>query len=180
MCFPLFRHFRFGLLGAFMALSVSAFPPAPHYTIYGMVRDQVGQAITGEGAELVLLDGTRELARAPINGFISIDHNYSLNIRIDAARPQTDVYSRAAIPAAGLFSLVVEMNGALFYPIEISGSLVAGVGGERTALDLNLGSDSDNDTLPDTWEEWQLYQGGYFPDDTGWDLARIPCWNLCQ
>ena len=29
-----------------------AFPPAPYYTLYGMVRDQVGQTVTAEGAEV--------------------------------------------------------------------------------------------------------------------------------
>jgi hypothetical protein len=28
----------------------SAFPPAPYYTLYGMVRDQVGQTVMAEGA----------------------------------------------------------------------------------------------------------------------------------
>jgi hypothetical protein len=34
--------------------------------------------------------------------------------------------------------------------------------------------DSDRDGLPDVWEEWQLYQAGYFPDDNGkWDISLI-------
>jgi hypothetical protein len=65
------------------------------------------------------------------------------------------------------------MNGLLFYPIEVNGNLTAGKGGESVRLDLNLGVDSDDDGLPDTWEEWQLYQAGYFPDENGWDLSLI-------
>ncbi|MCX8496731.1 MAG: hypothetical protein ORN51_11160, partial [Akkermansiaceae bacterium] len=45
--------------------SVHAFPPAPYYTLFGIVRDQVGQTITAEGAEVVLLKGTKEMARTP-------------------------------------------------------------------------------------------------------------------
>ena len=40
-----------------------AFPPAPHYTLYGIVRDQVGQRVTAEGAEVVLLRGSAEIGR---------------------------------------------------------------------------------------------------------------------
>jgi hypothetical protein len=151
-----------------------AFPPAPHYTLYGTVRDQVGQTLTAEGAVLVLLKGGVEIGRTPINSALRLDQNYELNIRIDQNRSGTTSYSDKAVAAQGLFSLVVEMNGALFYPIEVSGNLTAGKGGERVRLDLNLGEDSDNDGLPDVWEEWQLYQAGYFPDANGnWSINLI-------
>jgi hypothetical protein len=66
------------------------------------------------------------------------------------------------------------MNGALFYPIEVSGNLTAGKGGERVKLDLTLGEDLDKDGLPDTWEAWQLYQAGLHPDENGrWDLSLL-------
>ena len=97
-----------------------------------------------------------------------------MRIRIDQNRNGTDFYSEKAVAAQGLFSLVVQMNGSLFYPIEVSGNLTAGTGGERTRLDLNLGEDRDNDGLPDIWEQWQLYQAGHFPDANGnWDLSLI-------
>ena len=38
-----------------------AFPPAPYYTLYGVVRDQVGQTVTAEGAEVILLKGGVEV-----------------------------------------------------------------------------------------------------------------------
>jgi hypothetical protein len=153
---------------------LQAFPPAPYYTLYGTVRDQVGQTLTAEGAVLVLLKGGLEIGRTPINSALRLDQNYELNIRIDQNRSGTTSYSDKAVAAQGLFSLVVEMNGALFYPIEVSGNLTAGKGGERVRLDLNLGEDSDNDGLPDVWEEWQLYQAGYLPDANGdWSLNLI-------
>jgi hypothetical protein len=126
------------LCAAFPAVSgafVHAFPPAPHYTIYGMVRDQVGQAVTAEGAEVILLKGGVEIGRTPIFSN-RIDQNYELNIRIDQAQSGTAFYSEKAVASQGLYSLVVEMNGALFYPIEVSGTLRAGKGGERVKLDL--------------------------------------------
>ncbi|MFT7302963.1 MAG: hypothetical protein ACI8UZ_001801 [Akkermansiaceae bacterium] len=157
----------------FMVSGVQAFPPAPYYKLYGVVRDQVGQTITAEGASLILLKGAEEIGRTAIYSDLRIDLNYELKIRIDANRPATQLYNETAITAEGPFSLVVEMNGLLFYPIEVNGNLTAGKGGESVRLDLNLGVDSDDDGLPDTWEEWQLYQAGYFPDENGWDLSLI-------
>jgi hypothetical protein len=150
-----------------------AFPPAPYYTLYGTVRDQVGQTLTAEGAMLVLLKGGVEVGRTPISN-LQLDQNYELKVRIDANRSGTTIYTERALAAQGQFSLVVEMNGSLFYPIEVSGNLTAGKGGERVRLDLNLGEDLDGDGLPDIWEQWQLYQAGYYPDENGnWPLHLI-------
>ncbi len=153
--------------------TASAFPPAPYYTLYGIVRDQVGQTVAGQAAEIVLLKGGVEVGRTPITSG-RLDENYELNIRIDAARSGTTLYSTKAVAAQGDFSLVVSMNGVWFYPIECNGTLKAGKGGERTRLDLNLGEDANKDGLPDAWEEWQLYLAGIYPDANGnWDLSLL-------
>lgn len=168
-----------GLLGIVAVLQLlgtgtaSAFPPAPYYSLYGMVRDQVGQTVTAEGAEVILLKSGVEVGRTPITSS-RIDQSYELNMRIDQNRSGTTFYTEKAIAAQGLFSLVVSMNGELFYPIEVSGNLTAGKGGERVNLDLTLGEDLDKDGLPDVWEAWQLYQAGLYPDENGeWDLSLI-------
>ena len=82
-----------------------------------MVRDQVGQTVTAEGAEVILLKGGVEVGRTPIT-LSQIDSNYQLFMRIDQARSGTTFYTDKAVAAGGLFSLVVAMNGELFYPIE--------------------------------------------------------------
>ncbi len=163
------------LLLFILAVSLAqAFPPAPYYTLYGMVRDQVGQTVVAEGASVILLKGGVEVGRTRIDAKSRMDQSYELKIRIDQSRSGTTFYTDKAVAAQGLFSLVVEINGALFYPIEVSGNLTAGKGGERVRLDLNLGEDSDGDALPDVWEQWQLYQAGLFPDENGnWDLSLI-------
>ena len=38
----------------FLSGTVSAFPPAPYYTLYGMVRDQVGQTITSAPSAVIV------------------------------------------------------------------------------------------------------------------------------
>ena len=85
-----------------VASSSQAFPPAPYYTLYGVVRDQVGQTVTAEGAQVI--------------------HN----------RSGTTFYTDKSIAAQGLFSLVVSMNNEFFYPIEVSGNLTAGKRGRES------------------------------------------------
>lgn len=161
------------LLSLLSSLTALAFPPAPYYTLHGMVRDQVGQTLTSEGAEVVLLKEGVEIGRTPITAN-RIDQSYELNVRMDQTRSGTALYSDKAVSVGGLFSLVMEMNGSTFYPIEVSGTLEAGNGGDRTRLDLTLGEDSDGDGLPDVWEQWQLYQAGQYPAaDGSWDLSQI-------
>ncbi|QJE96925.1 hypothetical protein [Luteolibacter luteus] len=161
----------FLLVGVTPAL---AFPPAPPYTLYGTVRDQVGQTISADGAVVILFKGSQELGRTPINSGARLDQNYELNVRIDQNRGGTSLYSEKALEAQGAFSMAVDIGGARYYPIEVAGTLTAGKGGERVRLDLTLGQDSDGDGLPDVWEQWQLYQAGKDPDENGnWPIGLI-------
>lgn len=154
--------------------SAKAFPPAPYYTVYGVVRDQVGQRITAQGdSAVILLKDFQEVSRTPLSKEI-LDQNYELSIRLDANRSGTTLYREKAYAVKSSYSLAVDIAGVRYYPIEASGDLKVGVGGERVRLDLNLGQDSDGDGLPDVWEEWQLYQAGHLPDDDGlWDLSLL-------
>jgi hypothetical protein len=170
-----FRRFTLPVLTGLLLSTEGgrAFPPAPYYTLYGMVRDQVGQTVTAEGAVVILLKGGVEVGRTPITSN-RLDQSFELNLRIDQNRSGTTFYTDKAVAAGGLFSLVVSMNGEFFYPIEVSGNLTAGKGGERVKLDLTLGEDLDKDGLPDTWEAWQLYQAGLYPDENGeWNLGLL-------
>ncbi len=162
------------LLGLFACGIGRAFPPAPYYTIFGTVRDQVGQTLNVEGAVVVLLKGTVEIGRSPIRSGLLLDQNYDLSVRLDHNRSGTALYTDKAVVTEGQFSLAVEMNGSRFLPIEVSGNLRAGKGGERVRLDLNLGEDVDRDGLPDVWEQWQLYQAGVLPDENGnWPINLL-------
>lgn len=157
-----------------VTLSAHAFPPAPSYTLYGTVRDQVGQTITSEGVMILLLRGDVEVGRSPVTSGLMLDQNYELSIRLDHNRGGTFLYSERAFSVQAPFNLAVEMNGIRYYPIEVSGNLTTGKGGERVRLDLNLGEDRDGDGLPDVWEAWQLYQAGYLPDESGlWPIRLL-------
>lgn len=164
-------------ISAAMLLAVAgarAFPPAPYYTVYGMVRDQVGQTLQAQGAEILLLRGSEVIARAPLSPRAGLDGNYEMRMSLDTNRGNTQLYTERALAADSVYSLAVEMSGQRFYPIETQGPpLTAGKGGERVRLDLNLGEDTDKDGLPDVWEQWQLYQAGYSPGPNGWDLSLL-------
>jgi len=55
---------RWWLAVAFASVSARAFPPAPYYTLFGLVRDQVGATLKVDGAELILLKDGKEIGRA--------------------------------------------------------------------------------------------------------------------
>lgn len=161
-------------LALFLSVPLQAFPPAPYYVLYGTVRDQAGQTVVADHAEVLLTKNGTAIQRAPIATLVGRDRNYELNIEIESMRSGTDAYSERSLQPNGEFGLIVEINGQRFYPIEVAGTLRAGRGSELVRLDLTLGVDSDGDGLPDVWEEWQLYQAGHFPDDDGkWDLSLI-------
>ncbi len=156
-----------------LAAPLQAFPPNPSYTLFGMVRDQVGATLRVEGAVIVLLHNNTEVGRAPVRPTPLGDRNYEIDVRIDQARAATRTYSHKAVPSQGIYTLYVEMNGEKFYPIETKGTLRAGNGGERVRLDLNLGADTNHDGLPDAWQEFQLFQAGRRPGQPGWDIGLI-------
>lgn len=171
-------NLRFSLALAALAFAggaprLAAYPPAPYYTIYGLVRDQVGATLNAQGADLILLRDGAEIARTRILSEVLGDLNYELNMSIDASRGSSRIYANRALPAQGVYSLVVEMNGQKFYPIEVAGTLRTGQGGERVRLDLTLGADTNADGLPDAWQEWVLYQAGRIPGTAAWNISLI-------
>lgn len=170
---PRLSLFRLGALAVGLTLTASAYPPAPNYTLYGIVRDQIGKALAVDGAEIILLKDGAEIGRAPVFTDLRLDSNYELKIRIDQTRAGTRTYSTKAIAPEGIYSLRVMLNGQSFLPIEASGILRVGRGGERVRLDLTLGVDANNDGLPDAWQEFQLYQAGRRPGDPGWNINLI-------
>ena len=161
------------LTGVVCVCVAHAFPPAPNYTIYGLVRDQVGATLAIDGAEIILLRDTVEIGRTPVVTDVRLDSNYELKISIDHNRSDTRTYSPKAFAPQGVYSLKVVLNNQTFFPIEANSALRVGNGGERVRLDLNLGIDANRDGLPDAWQEWVLYQAGLRPGTPGWDINLV-------
>ena len=150
-----------------------AFPPSPYYTIFGTVRDEIGQVLTVENAKIVLLKGNVVVLKTPVTVGVQFDQNYELRIPIDMLRPSTAVYREDAIIARSGYAIAVEMNGRRYFPLGVASSLTSGGGSERERFDFTLGVDSDNDGLPDVWEEWQLLTCGEVPGPNGYDLTKL-------
>ena len=150
-----------------------AYPPDPHFTVFGDVRDQYGILIPAGSASVVLYADAKEMAREALTDTPGKDFNYQIRVRIDMLRHNSASYSSRALSTGKIFTLRIESGGQVFYPIEMATSAAVGNAADRRRLDLTLGVDSDGDGLPDAWEESQLYQGGIRPGANGWDLSLI-------
>lgn len=160
-------------LFAASCLTLGAFPPAPFYTLHGMVRDENGQTLRVDGARVAFYRNTTELFSETIKESTQLDQNYQLRMRMDMLRAGTQSYSELANTTGTAFSLRVVMHDVPYLPIEMSSPRLIGKPGERTRLDLTLGVDSDGDGIPDAWEQSQLYAGGIAPGENGWDLSLL-------
>ncbi len=150
-----------------------AFPPAPYHTLYGMVRDETGQALRVEGARVIFYKNGVEFLSETIRESTLLDQNYQIRLRMDMFRAGTQSYSDLANSAGSAFTLRVVLHDVVYYPIEMSRSYAVGQPGQRIRVDLTLGVDADGDGLPDAWEQSQLYAGGILPGANGWDLSLL-------
>ncbi len=162
----------FGLVSA-LSPSLHAFPPAPFHTLFGMVRDEQGNALRVDGAEIVFYRDGTEVLRTPVTETSRLDQNYQIRLRMDMQRLGTQSYTNLANSTGAAFSLGVVLNSIVYYPIEMSQTRAIGLPGERVRIDLTLGVDSDGDGIPDAWEQSQLYAGGILPGANGWDLSLL-------
>ena len=155
------------------ATPVSGYPPAPHFTVYGMVRDQWGYQLDVDDAFVVARSGDQEIARAAVVSLQRLDRNYGVKLPVDSGITER-LYKTSALKPFTPFTLEVEADGQVFLPIEVSfGSLNLGQPGGSMEIDLTLGEDTDGDGLPDLWEQWQLSAAGINPGDPDFNLQRL-------
>jgi hypothetical protein len=140
------------MLGGF---SISAFPPAPHHTLYGMVRNQFGDPINIFPSDVYLeTPAGVQLQASLING-LEPGVNYRLEVPMDSGTSgETNAYQPTALKPFFQFRLKVLIGQTIYLPIEMAGSFAQiGLPGQKTRIDLTLGVDSDGDGLPDAWEQ---------------------------
>ena len=139
-----------------------AFPPAPGFTIYGLVRDEFGWVVESKDAQIILkkaVDG-KVIARSRIQPNGTLTENYRVMCAIDHELSGEN-YKPEAVKDATPFTIEVVIEGETFLPTETAVSPMNGMAsGTFYRLDLTLGSDSDGDNLPDRWEQWQLQAAG--------------------
>lgn len=130
-----------------------AFPPAPHHTLYGMVRDEFGRPLNNGEGTIILNGETREIVRSPSDPSIGLGVNYALYVPMDSGT-NAQLYTVSAMRPLLPFTIKVVIRGVNYVPMQIVGKVWSmGQPSEKTRLDLTLGVDSDNDGLPDAWEQ---------------------------
>lgn len=133
-------------------LPMLAFPPAPHHVIYGMVRDELGNPIVAENAELIFETSAGVKLTTVIAYKGEPGQNYTLDVPMDSGIT-SDAYMPTAMRPTVPFKIRVRIAGVIYLPIEMTGDYAQlGQPGKKTRLNLTLGEDSDGDGLPDAWE----------------------------
>jgi hypothetical protein len=130
-----------------------AFPPAPHHTVYGMVRNQFGDPINIFPSDVFLETPSGVQLRAGLSTGLEPGVNYRLEVPMDSGTA-ADLYKPTALQPFFQFRLKVQIGRTTYLPIEMAGNFSQiGQPSQKTRLDLTLGVDSDGDGLPDAWEQ---------------------------
>ncbi len=131
----------------------SAFPPAPHHTLYGMVRNQFGDPINIFPSDVFLETPSGIQLRVDVEDVLEPGTNYRLEVPMDSGTA-SDLYKPTALKPFFQFKLKVQIGQTTYVPIEMVGNFSQiGQPSQKTRLDLTLGVDSDGDGLPDAWEQ---------------------------
>lgn len=141
-------------------LPLLAFPPAPHHLIYGLVRDEYGNPLATDKAEIILETTGRVAVRARLLPGLGPGENYQLAVPMDSGITR-DLYQPTALQPSVSFRLKVRIGSVTYLPIEMATDFSKlGQPGQKTRLNLTLGEDADGDGIPDAWERVLLAQQG--------------------
>lgn len=139
------------LLLGLTSVRVVAFPPALPHTVYGMVRDELGNPLTA-GATIILESASGVKVFGVVSGLLEPGVNYRLSVPLDAGLTSA-AYRPTALNPRAPFKIRVKIGSVSYLPIEMSRDFAAlGEPGKRTLLNLTLGEDSNGDGLPDAWQ----------------------------
>lgn len=137
-----------------------AFPPVPSHSVYGLVRDELGNPLTATTTELLLETTAGAVLSTTITPGLEPGVNYRLDVPVDAGLT-SDLYRPTAMSPAAPFRIRVKINGRTYLPIEMKASMAQlGQPAQSSRVDLTLGEDSDGDGLPDAWERSMISAGG--------------------
>jgi hypothetical protein len=142
-----------GLAGLLIGGAGVAFPPAPHHTLYGMVRNQWGDPISIFPSDVYLETPSGSQLRTSLAGPLEPGVNYRLEVPMDSGTAP-DLYLPTAMRPFFPYRLKVVIGQTTYLPIEMAGNFAQiGRPAESTRIDLTLGEDLDGDGLPDAWEQ---------------------------
>jgi hypothetical protein len=134
--------------------------PVPSFFYFGEVKDAFGWPLLAEDAAQIVvhrLDG-QECGRALVHEGLGPTLNYRVELAM--AAPDGTLYAPYAVRQGDRITMVLETGGNR-YPVTMPASLApVGEPGSQVRQDIALGVDSDNDGLPDAWEEWLIEGAG--------------------
>jgi hypothetical protein len=155
-------YYTFALMfgaGFFFPADIKAFPPAPHHTFLGMVRDELGRPLEGEKVKVLFETSSGRMVQTAVAPGSTPGFNYKLKVPMDSGSTD-DLYHPVAMRYTMPFKIRVQVGLKVYLPIEMIGDLSSiGQPGKNTLLNLTLGVDSDGDGLPDAWERALLGNG---------------------
>jgi hypothetical protein len=132
---------------------LTAYPPAPHHLLHGIVRDAFGTPIAGIDAAIVLETAAGDRIYGEIIPGIEPGLNYRLEVPMDSGMT-ADRYRATALRPTVPFRIWVSVGSTTHLPMEMSGDYShLGQPGKSTRLDLTLGEDANHDGLPDAWQQ---------------------------
>jgi len=140
-------------------LGAVAFPPLPHHTVYGLVRDELGTPLTATGGEITLETLSGTVLKTVVSPGAGAGVNYRIEVPIDAGLT-TDAYLPTAMQPTAPFRMKVKLGTRTFVPMEMKVDWARlGQPAEQSRVDLTLGEDTDGDGLPDAWERMMIQSG---------------------
>ncbi len=150
-----FRKATGSLLGLLLCSSALAFPPAPHHTLYGLVRNQFGDPINIFPSDVYLETPSRIQLQASVVASVEPGVNYRIEVPMDSGTSaEANAYKPTALKPFFHFTLKVQIGQTTYVPMEMVGNFAKiGQPGLSTRIDLTLGADTDGDGLPDAWEQ---------------------------
>src|SRR3954464_7355414 len=123
-------------IACLLGTTVSAFPPAPHHLIYGLVRDEFGNPISDPTAEVILETASGVQIKSKVVPGLDLGVNYQLAVPIDAGLT-SDAYKPTALKPLVGFRIKVKIAETTYLPIEMTGDYShLGKPAQKTHLNL--------------------------------------------
>lgn len=136
-----------------------AFPPLPHHTVLGLVRDELGTPLTAAGGEITLETLSGTTLKTVVAPGTDAGVNYRLEVPLDAGLT-SDAYLPSAMQPTAPFRMKVKLGTRTYVPMEMKVNWAKlGQPAESSRVDLTLGEDTDGDGLPDAWERMMIQSG---------------------
>lgn len=133
--------------------------PHPSFIIFGQILDPYGRPLMQNGkAEIILRVQGRECARVPCNERIGPGLNYFIEVPLDDGRRTN--YAAYAARTGDVVQVTVAIDGKEYPVIHPDRLPRVGRAGGVIFYNLSLGTDADDDGLPDEWERWLIENSG--------------------